>query len=99
MLTNIPNGINKRICDISSSKEVFLEAIQSYQVELKKCGYKDKLVWMEECDSQQKKKRSRSKKVIWFNPPYGINVKTNVGEFFFELIDKHFPKGNPIHKI
>jgi hypothetical protein len=54
---------------ISSNKEVFLEAIPPYQAELYKYGYKDKLVWMEEEEIQQKKKRTRSKKVIWFNPP------------------------------
>ena len=56
VLKNIPTGINRRLCEISSSTEVFLEAVQPYQVELDKCGYQEKLVWMEEGDLQQRKK-------------------------------------------
>ena len=47
VIKNNPGCINKTLCEISANKEVFLEAIPPYQVELEKCGYKDKLVWME----------------------------------------------------
>ena len=47
VLENIPIGINKRLCEISSNEEVFLEAIPPYQAELDRCGYSHKLVWME----------------------------------------------------
>ena len=46
----------------------------------------------------KKPTRSRAKKVIWFNPPYSLNVKTNVGREFLMLVDKHFPVGHPLHK-
>ena len=74
VLQNIPTGINRRLCEISSNKEVFLEAIPPYQLELDRCGYTHKLEWMEQ-EPQPKKCRSRSRKVLWFNPPYSI--KTN----------------------
>ena len=32
-------------------------------------------------------------------PPYSLDVATNVGTEFFELIDKHFPPGNPLHSV
>ena len=48
VLQNIPTGINRRLCEISSNKEVFLEAIPPYQVELDRCGYTHKLEWMEQ---------------------------------------------------
>ena len=99
VLKNIPSGINRRLCEISSNKEVFLEAIPPYQDELDKCGYKDKLVWMEEEEIQQKKKRTRSKKVIWFNPPYSVNIRTNVGKEFLNLLDNHFPKRNTLQEM
>ena len=35
---------------------------------------------------------------MWWNPPFSVNVKTNVGAQFFKLLDKHFPKGHPLHK-
>ena len=37
--------------------------------------------------------------MIWFNPPYSINVSTNVGREFLNLLDKHFPKGSTLNKI
>ena len=100
VLKNIPLGINKRLCEISSSKEVFLNAIPPYQKELDECGYNYKLVWIEEGAMQsKKKKKTRSKPKVWFNPPFGMNVQTNVGREFLALIDKHFPKGHPLHGI
>ena len=98
VLKNIPVGINQRLFEISSNKEVFLEAIPPYQEELVKCGYQDKLAWLGEGEVLQRKKRKRSHKVIWFNPPYSLNVQTNVGREFLNLLDKHFPRGNPLHK-
>ena len=100
VLKNIPLGINKRLCEISANKEVFLEAIPPYQAELDKCGYSYRLVWMEEREiHQQKRVRARSRRVIWFNPPYSVNVQTNVGKEFLLLVDKHFPVGHPLHNI
>ena len=58
VISNIPAGINRRLNEISSNKEVFLEAIPPYQAELEKCGYKDKLVWLEEEEIKKKKKKS-----------------------------------------
>ena len=34
--------------------------------------------------------------VIWFNPPFSVNVKTKVGNYFSNLLRKHFP---PRHKF
>ena len=100
VLSNIPLGINKRLCGISSNEEAFLEAIPPYQTELQNCGYNHKLVWLGEGENQKKKRtRSRSKPVIWFNPPYSINVQTNVGKEFLSLLDKHFLVGHPLHGI
>ena len=98
VLKNIPLGINKRLCEISSNKDVFLEAIPPYQMELERCGYDHQLAWMESEELQKKKKsRSRSRRITWFNPPYSVNVKTNVAHEFLLLIDKHFPKGHHLH--
>ena len=39
------------------------------------------------------------RKIIWFTPPYSLNVRTNVGRKFLELIDKHFPSKHKYHTI
>ena len=44
-------------------------------------------------------KSKRKRKIIWFNPPYSMNVKTNTGKIFLQLIKKHFPRHNNLHKI
>ena len=48
-------------------------------------------------DENQKRKRKRN--IIWFNPPYSKNVKTNIGKTFLQLLSKHFPKDHEMHKI
>ena len=37
--------------------------------------------------------------MTWFNPPYSVNVATNVGREFLSLIDQHFPPGHPLHSV
>ena len=37
--------------------------------------------------------------IIWFNPPYSMNVEINIEKTFLKPIDKHFPKINKFHKI
>ena len=36
--------------------------------------------------------------VIWFNPPFSLNVKKNVAKIFLRLVKGYFPKENPLHK-
>ena len=46
-----------------------------------------------------KKKKRKKRQIIWFNPPFNKNVKTNVGKNFLLLIDKHFPKDSPLRQV
>ena len=43
--------------------------------------------------------KNKSRNIIWFNPPFNQNVKTNIGKIFFKLINKHFPNHHRLHKI
>ena len=36
---------------------------------------------------------------VWSNPPYSINVKTNIDKVFFKLLHKHFLKTHKFYKI
>ena len=38
--------------------------------------------------------KKRKCKIIQFNPPYSINVKTNIGKISLRLLKKHFSKKN-----
>ena len=84
ILKNIPESINKRLSEISSDKKSFEKAKGTYQDALNKSGYNYNLSY---------------RNITWFNPPYSQNVKTKVGKSFLTLIDKNFPKSNPLHRI
>ena len=43
-------------------------------------------------------RRNRNRKVIWFNPSYSLNVKTNFGKVFLNLVRKHFPRSHKFNK-
>ena len=47
----------------------------------------------------QNTRKNRNTKVIWSNPPYNQNVKSNIGRLFNKLVRKHFPENNKCHKI
>ena len=36
-------------------------------------------------------------KLLWFNPPYSANVKTNVRRKFLSMIRKHFSPTSPLY--
>ena len=98
VLKNIPAGVNRRLSRISANKDVFDRACPPYQEALRRSGYQYTLQY-EPVEDQAAKKRSRRRRVIWFNPPYSIHVKTNVGREFLKLVDSAFPPSNPLHKI
>ena len=101
IIKQLPKAIEKRISDISSNEEIFYSAIPTYTEALKRSGFNETLSFQKPDvptnNTNQKKKRKR--KIIWFNPPYSMNVKTNIGKSFLQLIRKHFPKHNNLHKI
>ena len=43
--------------------------------------------------------KKRKRKIIWFNPPFSLNVSTNIGKKFFSLLGKHFPKTHQLHQF
>ena len=88
--------IADRISGISSNKTIFERAAPFYNDALHHSGYKSNLVYREQAT---KTKQSRKRKIIWFNPPYSLNVKTNVAKRFLKIVDKHFPKKYRLHKL
>ena len=99
ILKNIPDSINKRLCEISSDQECFDNAKTVYQEALNKSSYKYNLSYRESHNVPQPTRRNRPRNILWYNPPYSRNVKTNVGKCFLSLTDQYFPKLNPLHKI
>ena len=100
ILENIPLAVNERLNRISSNRSVFDAASPPYQEALQKSGYSHKLQFTPPQDPPVTSKRKpRSRRVTWFNPPWNSAVKTNVGKQFLRLIDTSFPEGNPLRKL
>ena len=47
----------------------------------------------------KKVKQNRKRQIIWFNPPFNPKVKTKNSKTFCNLLDKHFPPHNKLHKL
>ena len=92
----LPESISKRISNISSNKEIFETSASYYNNALSSSGYKEKLVYKAEPENNINR---RQRNIIWFNPPYSINVKSNIAKRFLTLVDKHFPKNHKLNKV
>ena len=91
----LPDNISKRISNISFDKATFSNATPFYNG-ISASGYKESLTYQKDLPPSNK---VRQRKIIWFTPPYSLNLETNIGKTFLKLIDKHFPKTNRFHKI
>ena len=99
VIKNIPAAINRRLSSISCNEAVFNAAAPAYQEALNKSGYKQVLKFDTGAATQKEKSRNRTRRISWFNPPYNINTKTNIGSKFLNLIDSSFPPGHPLKQI
>ena len=70
-----------------------------YQEALSKSGYNYNVSYNEPRSEIQHSRKNRPRNILWYNPPFSKNVKTNVGKCFLSLIDQHIPKSHPLHKI
>ena len=84
--------ITKRISNISCDKECFDKASPDYNNALKSTSFNENIKF----PSKPIQGRKRSKIILWFNPPFSSNVKTNI---FLRLLDKHFPKHHIYYKL
>ena len=104
IVKQLPSSINKRINKLSCNKQTFDDSSQLYNDALRQSNFNATLTYEqftsnENSDSNKAQRRNRQRNTIWYNPPYSKNVKTNIGQRFLQLIDKHFPSSNKLHKI
>ena len=83
--------INKRLHDVSYSKEEYESAISIYNSALIDSGYNQ--VLSHEGNHKETEKRQRKRNIIWFNPPFNKSV------IFLNLVKKHFPPHHKFNKI
>ena len=95
VIKQLPTSISNRLSTNSSNEIIFNEAKSEYESALQKSGYKEKLKYT----AKQPAKNNRKRNIIWFNPPFNKSVDTNIAQKFLQLIDKHFPRSNILHKV
>ena len=101
-IKDLPKAIGKRLSDISCNQEVFEAALPIYEEALRKSGINEKLSYTENNSNNPHKKdekRRRKRNIIWFNPPYSANMKTNNGKVFFRTLKKNFPRNHLFYKV
>ena len=95
VLKAIPEGVNTRLCSISSDAEVFDRAAPPYQKALKESGFNHVLKF----SKPEHKIQQRRRNITWFNPPYDANLNMNLGNKFLNIVDQCFPKGSKLSKL
>ena len=87
---NLPKGIEKRVSSLCSDEDTFNRHKGLYEGALKEAGYNYQMQY-----SRPPEKKTTNKKRwpvhIYFNPPFSMNVRTDVGRQFLGLVKKHFP--------
>ena len=97
---NIPLAVNKRISSNSSTPELFESTKAPFQKALQDSGYKHNLNFEQTNSiSSTSNKRTRTRKILYFNPPFSTGVKSKTCQQVLKLIDTCFPPSNPLHKI
>ena len=95
----IPESISRRISSISSNKTIFEKAAPYYNKALTSSGFSENIQFKEDAIQSNQATRKRARNIIWYNPPYSMNVETNIGKRFLNLVSTHFPKGHKMHKL
>ena len=87
IIKHLTQTIGERLSRNSSSAEIFEQSKPDYEEALEKCGYKPKLQYKQPNLQQNYIRRRIRKKIISFNSPFSLNVKTNVAKMFLQLTD------------
>ena len=95
IIKQLPKMISRRLYDNSCDQAEFEKAKPVYEQALKASGYKEPIAY----EVPKAKPKNRKRKVIWFNPPYSSNVKTNIGKIFMNMLEKHFPEDHKFRKL
>ena len=91
VLKNIQVNTELRLSKLNSNEELFNQNAQFYSNILGKSGHKTALNYQTDLAKRPKIKKARkSNRVTWYNPPWNVDLKTNLGKKFLNLIDSCF---------
>ena len=81
-MEQLPTMVNIRLWQLSINEDGFNKAKPLYEKTLKSSGFNKNLKFE---NIQTKPSRNRTRKVVWFNPPYNAQLKRNIGKVFLKL--------------
>ena len=96
IIKQLPAMIEARVSATACDEHEFTKVKPDYDAALKNSGFKQGIHFSK---NQQQARRTRKRKVTWFNPPYNASVLTNIGKSFLSLLNKHFPPSHRYHRI
>ena len=101
IIKNLPGNISKRINNLSADETIFNKSKDLYNNALAESGFEHNIAFQKKQNTStvanNTKKRKRN--IIWFNPPFSLNVSTNIDKKFCSLLGKHFAKKHQLHKL
>ena len=90
IITDIPKAISKRLTNISCNKNVSDRNVDIYQAALKNSSIDGKITYDDQIEEgnnvnivEANQARKRKRAIIWYNLPYSMNVRINIGKRFF----------------
>ena len=106
IINEVPKAISERLTSISCNKNEFDRNIGIYNAALKNSGFDQTLTYDEQdkptsdsVNEESNQTRKRKRNIIWYNPPYSINVKTNVGKYFSDCFENIFHRLTYVYHI
>ena len=98
----LPQMIAHRLSELSCREEMLSKAAPKYKQALRISSFNENINFINHSTtytSKNKKKRKRSRKIIWFNSLFSDSVTTNIVKELFSLHAKHFSPNNRLYKI
>ena len=90
IIADIPKAISKRLTNISCNKNVSDRNVDIYQAALKNSSIDGKITYDDQIEEgnnvnivEANQARKRKRAIIWYNLPYSMNVRINIGKRFF----------------
>ena len=94
VLKQLPKSVSKRITANSCNEDIFRKSVPFYNSILHDCGFNKNIKYCPEELVPSRRRKNRSRNIIWYNRPFNRNLKTNVAKHFFKLPNKHFRKNH-----
>ena len=93
-----PENIQKRINKLFSNTRIFNNSKDLYNNAMSASGIQQKIKY-EQGNTSATPKINKKSYTLWFNRPYSANVITKIGNKFFQILDKYFPKSRKFHQL